>query len=250
MKVALLGAGRIGKLHAGMAARGPVEDRRMKVALLGAGRIGKLHARLLSATDGIDTLVIGDVDADRAAEVASSVGASVAPSMDAALDAADAIVIAAATGAHAELDPGVDRSGPADVLREATGREPRRDDRARRGHRRVRRPVPARLPAPLRPGLPRGPPAGPQRRPRHALCGASGRARPGAGARGVHRAVGRSLPRLLDPRLRRPALDDRLRGRGGLRRRRCPRLPGLREVRGRRHGRGDAPSHRRPARPR
>jgi myo-inositol 2-dehydrogenase / D-chiro-inositol 1-dehydrogenase len=75
----------------------------MKIALLGAGRIGKLHARLLSATDGIDTLLIGDVDTDRAAEVASSVGAGVAPSMDAALDAADAIVIAAATGAHAEL---------------------------------------------------------------------------------------------------------------------------------------------------
>ena len=75
----------------------------MKVALLGAGRIGRLHARLLTATEGIDAVVIGDVDAERAAEVASSVGATVAPSMDAALEAADAVVIAAATGAHAEL---------------------------------------------------------------------------------------------------------------------------------------------------
>lgn len=75
----------------------------MRVALLGAGRIGRLHARLLTATEGIDSMVVGDVDATRAAEVASSVGATVAPSMDAALDTADAVVIAAATGAHAEL---------------------------------------------------------------------------------------------------------------------------------------------------
>jgi myo-inositol 2-dehydrogenase/D-chiro-inositol 1-dehydrogenase len=75
----------------------------MRVALLGAGRIGRLHARLLTATEGVDTLVVADVDAARAAEVAAEVGATVAPSMDAALDAADAVVIAAATGAHAEL---------------------------------------------------------------------------------------------------------------------------------------------------
>ena len=75
----------------------------MRVALLGAGRIGRLHARLLSSTEGVESLVVGDVDATRATEVASTVGASVAPSMEAALDAADAVVIAAATSAHADL---------------------------------------------------------------------------------------------------------------------------------------------------
>jgi myo-inositol 2-dehydrogenase/D-chiro-inositol 1-dehydrogenase len=75
----------------------------MRVALLGAGRIGRLHAGLLTATEGIDSVIVGDVDATRAADVAGSVGATVAPSMDAALDGADAVVIAAATGAHAEL---------------------------------------------------------------------------------------------------------------------------------------------------
>ncbi len=75
----------------------------MKVALLGAGRIGRLHARLLSATEGVDSVVIGDVEQERAAEVATSVGAAVAPTMDAALDGADAVVIAAATSAHADL---------------------------------------------------------------------------------------------------------------------------------------------------
>jgi myo-inositol 2-dehydrogenase / D-chiro-inositol 1-dehydrogenase len=75
----------------------------MKVALLGAGRIGRLHARLLSATPGVDELVIADAVPERAAEAAAEVGARAADSLDAALDEADAVVIAAATSAHAEL---------------------------------------------------------------------------------------------------------------------------------------------------
>ena len=75
----------------------------MKVALLGAGRIGQLHARLLSATPDIDELVIADAVPERAEDVATEVGASAAPSLEAALDTADAAVIAAATTAHADL---------------------------------------------------------------------------------------------------------------------------------------------------
>ena len=75
----------------------------MKVALLGAGRIGQLHARLLSATRAIDELVIADAVPERAEEVATAVGARAAPSLEAALDTADAAVIAAATTAHADL---------------------------------------------------------------------------------------------------------------------------------------------------
>ena len=75
----------------------------MKVALLGAGRIGQLHARLLSATPAIDELVIADAVPERAEEVATAVGARAAPSLEAALDTADAAVIAAATTAHADL---------------------------------------------------------------------------------------------------------------------------------------------------
>ena len=57
----------------------------MRIALLGAGRIGRLHARLLTATPGVDSLVIGDADAARAQAVAVEVGATGAPSTDAAL---------------------------------------------------------------------------------------------------------------------------------------------------------------------
>jgi len=75
----------------------------MRVALIGAGRIGALHAELLAATDGIDELVVADAVAERAAEIAAENGVEAAATIDAALDAADAVVIAAATNAHAEL---------------------------------------------------------------------------------------------------------------------------------------------------
>ena len=75
----------------------------MRVALIGAGRIGRLHARLLSATPGVDEVVVADAQQERAATVAAEVGARAATSIEAALDGADAVVIAAATDAHANL---------------------------------------------------------------------------------------------------------------------------------------------------
>jgi myo-inositol 2-dehydrogenase/D-chiro-inositol 1-dehydrogenase len=75
----------------------------MKVALLGTGRIGRLHARLLTATPGVDELLIADALPERAAEAAAEVGGRAVPTIEAALDEADAVVIAAATTAHAQL---------------------------------------------------------------------------------------------------------------------------------------------------
>ncbi len=75
----------------------------MRVGLIGAGRIGRLHARLLSATPGIDEVFIADADTSRAAEVAAEVGATPAGSIEDLIRAVDATVIAAATTAHAEL---------------------------------------------------------------------------------------------------------------------------------------------------
>ena len=75
----------------------------MRVALIGAGRIGALHARLLDATPGVDDLVIADAMPDRATTVARDVGAHAAASIESALDGAEAVVIAAATDAHPEL---------------------------------------------------------------------------------------------------------------------------------------------------
>jgi len=82
----------------------------VRVALIGAGTIGALHARLLNETDGVDVLTVADAQPDRAAAVAADVGAKPAASIESGLDGADAVVIAAATEAHADL------------IREAIGR--------------------------------------------------------------------------------------------------------------------------------
>jgi myo-inositol 2-dehydrogenase/D-chiro-inositol 1-dehydrogenase len=75
----------------------------MKVALLGAGRIGQLHARLLSSTPDIDQLIIADAVPERADEVATAVGARAAPSLEAPPHLGAAVVTAPATTAHADL---------------------------------------------------------------------------------------------------------------------------------------------------
>ncbi len=74
----------------------------MKVALLGAGRIGAMHARLLASLPDVELLVT-DVDAARTAAVAAETGARAMPSVSSAIAAADALAIASSTDTHAEL---------------------------------------------------------------------------------------------------------------------------------------------------
>jgi myo-inositol 2-dehydrogenase / D-chiro-inositol 1-dehydrogenase len=75
----------------------------MRIAVLGAGRIGTVHARTLLDLPEADRVTISDVDEPRAAEVAAEVGAAAAPPIADAIGDADAVVIAAATSAHAGL---------------------------------------------------------------------------------------------------------------------------------------------------
>jgi myo-inositol 2-dehydrogenase / D-chiro-inositol 1-dehydrogenase len=74
----------------------------MRFALIGAGRMGHLHARVLAEMSDPAELVIADVDESRARTVAEELGASSMP-VEQALGSADALVIAAATDAHPEL---------------------------------------------------------------------------------------------------------------------------------------------------
>lgn len=74
----------------------------MRIGLLGAGRIGKLHAQVLSDIEQVDELLIGDPVGDVATSVAAEVGARAMPVED-VLRTADALVIAAMTDAHASL---------------------------------------------------------------------------------------------------------------------------------------------------
>jgi myo-inositol 2-dehydrogenase/D-chiro-inositol 1-dehydrogenase len=76
----------------------------MHVGLVGAGRIGAFHARVLAASPAVDRLTVADLDAELAARVATGVGAGAASRPRDLPDAGvDALVIAAATAAHAEL---------------------------------------------------------------------------------------------------------------------------------------------------
>jgi myo-inositol 2-dehydrogenase/D-chiro-inositol 1-dehydrogenase len=74
----------------------------MRTALLGAGRIGAMHAEILAGLLESGELVVADVDPARARSVADAVGAQAAD-LEQAIGAADALVIAASSAAHPEL---------------------------------------------------------------------------------------------------------------------------------------------------
>ena len=109
--------------------------RGMRVALLGAGRIGRLHARLLRATAGVDSVDLADADPARAAEVAAEAGVDAAPIDRRRVRRRRCRRHRRRDERPRRADPRVDRPWPADLLREAARRHPRRDDRARRRHR-------------------------------------------------------------------------------------------------------------------
>jgi myo-inositol 2-dehydrogenase/D-chiro-inositol 1-dehydrogenase len=76
----------------------------MHVGLIGAGRIGALHARSLMRSPLVERLTVTDADSQRAANVAAELGAERVDNPHDLLQAGiDALVIAAATPAHAEL---------------------------------------------------------------------------------------------------------------------------------------------------
>ena len=76
----------------------------MRIGLIGVGRIGVFHASTLRGLPGVESLIITDADLDRARRVAGEFGTQTAESVTELLGAGiDALVIAAATGAHPEL---------------------------------------------------------------------------------------------------------------------------------------------------
>ena len=71
--------------------------------MFGAGRIAPLHARTLKGSSEVTAISITDAVPERASQIAADLGLEHVPSADAAMDAADAVVIVAATDAHAVL---------------------------------------------------------------------------------------------------------------------------------------------------
>jgi myo-inositol 2-dehydrogenase / D-chiro-inositol 1-dehydrogenase len=76
----------------------------MRIGLAGAGRIGAFHADTLRQHPAVDTLLVADTDAARAAQVADKFGVrALADPAELFTAGLDAVVIAAATDAHAGL---------------------------------------------------------------------------------------------------------------------------------------------------
>ncbi|MEV0253769.1 Gfo/Idh/MocA family oxidoreductase [Streptomyces sp. NPDC050732] len=84
----------------------------MRIGLIGTGRIGTFHSVALGRHPEVTSLVIADVDAARAADLAARTGATAVASVDEVFAAGvDAVVITAATAAHAELIGRAARAG-------------------------------------------------------------------------------------------------------------------------------------------
>ncbi|MEV6103665.1 Gfo/Idh/MocA family oxidoreductase [Streptomyces sp. NPDC051940] len=84
----------------------------MRIGVMGTGRIGAFHAACLARHPDVRSLVVTDADPARAAEVAAQTGARAVPTPDEVLACGvDAVVVAAATSAHAELIGTAARAG-------------------------------------------------------------------------------------------------------------------------------------------
>jgi myo-inositol 2-dehydrogenase/D-chiro-inositol 1-dehydrogenase len=86
----------------------------MRFGVIGAGRIGKIHAANVAARPDCEVAYVADVDAAAAAALAKSTGAAVG-AIDAIMssNAVDAVVICAPTDMHADLIEQAARAGKA-----------------------------------------------------------------------------------------------------------------------------------------
>jgi myo-inositol 2-dehydrogenase / D-chiro-inositol 1-dehydrogenase len=86
----------------------------MRVGLLGAGRIGALHAGVLAGLPEVENLVVGDADPGRAKALAGEVGGDTGDIPELLGSGLDAVVIATPTSSHAALiSAAVDAGVPA-----------------------------------------------------------------------------------------------------------------------------------------
>ena len=86
----------------------------LKVGLLGAGRIGQVHAAVVAAHEGSKLAAISDVYAPAAEELAAKYHAQVKSSDEIiADDAINAVLIATSTDTHSDLIEAATQAGKA-----------------------------------------------------------------------------------------------------------------------------------------
>lgn len=74
----------------------------MRIGVIGVGRMGRVHATTLASIPGVDVL-LADADQGRAEDLGGELGVEVAPGVEELIAAVEAVVVAAATDAHADL---------------------------------------------------------------------------------------------------------------------------------------------------
>lgn len=77
-------------------------DERVSVGLIGAGRIGDVHAGTLTAHPKVESLIVADCDAGLATELAARYGVKAASSVDELFERVEAVVIASPTDTHVD----------------------------------------------------------------------------------------------------------------------------------------------------
>ena len=91
-------------------------SKRLKLALIGAGHMGKLHAQAISERPDVQLVAVCDTDAARAAAVAGPAGAQVETDPSRLAGRVDAAVIAAATSVHCDVAVPLMKAGIAVLL--------------------------------------------------------------------------------------------------------------------------------------
>jgi myo-inositol 2-dehydrogenase / D-chiro-inositol 1-dehydrogenase len=85
----------------------------LKIALLGCGRIGKMHAATIARSPSATLAVAYDPVSEASSQVGAQFGCSVASSAEEAIAAADAVLIATSTPTHADLIEAAAKAGKA-----------------------------------------------------------------------------------------------------------------------------------------
>jgi len=72
----------------------------LRVGVIGAGHLGRLHAKMLADLPGVKLVGIYDTDGDKARAVAGECGTVACASLESLLDGVDAVTVATTTTAH------------------------------------------------------------------------------------------------------------------------------------------------------
>ena len=86
----------------------------MRVGIIGAGRIGTIHANNLSRHRAVSSIVVTDAILAQSEQIAATYGADVVSGPDELLESADAVIISTPPGMHVDLiEQAVDHGVPA-----------------------------------------------------------------------------------------------------------------------------------------